>query len=108
MEYTFKHKKTGKIASYEMKLSEYDSFKESHPELERYFDEAPPLSYSGTGDAHGRKTDNTWKEVMAKIGEQNPRSPLSDQHRRKSAKEIKTNQIIDKHIKKAQQRQNRR
>jgi hypothetical protein len=105
MEYTFKHKRSGKIVTYEMKLSEYDAFKEKHPNLERYFDEAPPLAYGGTGDFYGRKTDNTWKEVMAKIGEQNPRSPLADQYRRKSTKEIKTNQILEKHIKKAQKAQ---
>ena len=103
MEYTFKHKKTGEIVTHNVRLSEYDNFKKSHPELERYFDEAPPLNYNGTGDNRGRQTDNTWKEVMAKIGEQNPRSPLANEYHRKSTKEIKTDQIIAKHVKKSQQ-----
>ena len=97
MEYTFKNKKSGKIENYEMKLSEYDAFKENHPNLERYFESAPAMNYRGSTDF---KTDNTWKEVMSKIGEQNPRSQIADEYVRKTAKQIKTNQILEKHLKK--------
>ena len=104
MEYSFKNIKTGKIVRHELKISEYDEFKKNHPELERYHESAPSLSYLGTGDLDGKKTDNTWKEVLQKVAEQNPRSPLADKVRRKSIKEIKTNQILEKHIKKQQGR----
>ena len=101
MEYTFKHLKTGKIVTHEMKISEYDEFKKNHPELERYIESAPKLA-SGDGNFES-KTDDTWKEVLAKIGENHTSSNLADKYRKnKSIKEIKTKQIIDKHVKKAQ------
>lgn len=99
--YTFKDKVTGEIFEYQFPISQYDEFVKKHPKLERYFDEAPAFSYSGTGDgvAKGLKTDNTWKEVLQKISEQNPRSPLADQHLRKDSKRIKVDQTIEKHRK---------
>ena len=100
--YEFLNKKTGKLEEHMMSIKAYSTFKESNPHLERYYGEAPSFSYSGTGDVLGKKTDNTWKEVMAKIAEQNPRSPLADQHLKKSIKRIKTDQVLEKHRKKQQ------
>ncbi len=98
--YEFVNTKTKKIEEYTMSVSAYDQFKADNPHLERYFSEAPLFSYSGTGDLAGKKTDNTWKEVMHKIAEQNPRSPLADNVLRKNTKRIKTDQILEKHRKK--------
>ena len=80
-----------------MSISAYDEFKENNPHLERYIGDAPLFSYSGTGDMSGKKTDNTWKEVMSKIAEQNPRSPLADNVLKKSTKRVKTDQVLKKH-----------
>lgn len=98
--YEFLNKNTGKIEEHVMSVSIYDQFKSENPHLERYFESVPLFSYSGTGDMAGRKTDNTWKEVMSKIAEQNPRSPLADNVLRKSTKRIKTDQVLQKHKKK--------
>ena len=99
MEYTFKNKKTGKVETYQMRLAEYDAFKENHPNLERWFESAPRMNYRSIGSDF--KPDNTWKEVMSKIGEQNPNSKIADEYTRKSSKQIKTKQIVEKHLKKA-------
>ena len=98
--YEFVNTKTKKIEEHSMSISAYDQFKAENPHLERYYSEAPLFSYSGTGDLAGKKTDNTWKEVMQKIAEQNPRSPLADKVLRKDAKRIKTDQVLQKHSKK--------
>ena len=98
--YEFVNVKTKKIEEHTMPMSAYDSFKADNPHLERYYSEAPLYSYSGTGDFAGKKTDNTWKEVMSKIAEQNPRSPLADKFLKKDAKRIKTDQVLTKHLKK--------
>lgn len=95
--YEFLNTKTGKIEEHAMSVSVYDQFKIDNPHLERYFESVPMFSYSGTGDMAGKKTDNTWKEVMHKIAEQNPRSPLADQVLKKSTKRVKTEQILKKH-----------
>lgn len=98
--YEFVNTKTGKLEEHIMSISAYDSFKAENPHLERYYSDAPSFSYSGTGDMGGKKTDNTWKEVMHKIAEQNPRSPLADKVLRKNSKRINTDQVLQKHFKK--------
>jgi hypothetical protein len=98
--YEFVNTKTGKIEEHLISISAYDSFKAENPHLERYYSEPPLYSYSGVGDFAGKKTDNTWKEVMHKIAEQNPRSPLAEKVLKKDSKRIKTDQVIQKHRKK--------
>lgn len=98
--YEFLNKKTKKIEEHEMSIKVYDEFKKQNPHLERYYETAPQFNYSGSGDLSGKKTDNTWKEVMHKIAEQNPRSPLAEKVLRKDTKRIKTDQVLEKHKKK--------
>jgi hypothetical protein len=95
--YEFLNTKTKAIEEHTMSVTAYDSFKAENPHLERYYSEAPLFSYSGTGDMAGKKTDNTWKEVMHKIAEQNPISPLADRVLKKKTKQIKTEQVLKKH-----------
>jgi hypothetical protein len=95
--YEFVNTKTKQLEEHSMPISAYDKFKADNPHLERYYSEAPLFSYSGTGDMAGKKTDNTWKEVMHKIAEQNPRSPLADKVLKKSTKRVKTDQVLKKH-----------
>jgi hypothetical protein len=98
--YTFVNTTTGEVEEHVMRMTEYDNFKESNPHLERYFESAAAISYNGRGDLSGGKTDNTWKEVLTKIAEQNPRSPLADRVLKKDQRRIATDQIIQKHAKK--------
>lgn len=58
-----------------------------------------PISRMGFGGLDS-KTDNTWKEVLSKIAEQNPSSNLADRYGSRSIKQIKTKQAIEKHTKK--------
>ena len=94
MEYTFLNKKTGIVETHEMRVSAYDDFKINNPHLERYLESAPTVVYNGKSFS---STDNTWKEVLAKIGEKHPSSPLADQFVSKSVKEVKTREILKKH-----------
>jgi hypothetical protein len=101
--YTFKNKRTGKTKEYEIRMADYDQFKAEHPELERVFDLAG-IAFRGRGDKTvselAAKKDGGWGEVLSKIGQQNPHSQLNyDYTRNKSAKRLKTEQIVDKHAK---------
>ena len=100
--YEFLNKKTKKLEEHIMPVSAYDSFKAKNPHLERYFNDAPLFSYSGTKDFTG-KTDNTFKEVMSKIAEKHPASPLAEKYSKKTTKEIKTREVLKKHAKRQQQ-----
>jgi len=106
MEYAFKVIETGEIVRHEMKMSEYDAFKKNNPHLERYH-EFVPMKFTD-GDAAGdsgfkSKMDSGFQEVLSKIAEHHPASELaknSDFHKR-STKEIKTRQIMNKFAQKS-------
>jgi hypothetical protein len=99
MEYTFKHTTTGKVSSFELKISEYDQFVTDHPELERWLESAPAVSFNGRYfGGLDAQTDNTFKEVLAKIGEHHPNTPLGNKYRKnKTNKQIKTRETVKKH-----------
>ena len=99
--YTFLNTKSKKIEEHQLNLSDYDSFKLANPHLERYFDSAPGFTFDGKSFNGVRsKIDNGFKEVLSKIAEKNPASPLAAEYRRPSNKEVKTKEIIKKHVEK--------
>lgn len=54
---------------------------------------------SGTGDSYS-KTDDSWKEVLSKVAEAHPESEMAKRYGKKNIKEIKTQQVLEKHRKK--------
>lgn len=95
--YLFINLETEELEEHTMKISEYDAFKANNPHLERYIDGAPMMSYNGVGDFGTRKPDDSWKEVLQRIGEQNPGSALDREVNRRTAKQVKTDEILKKH-----------
>jgi len=96
----------GTVVEVTMKMAEYDTFIERNPELERYIGTAPSVTFEGRtyGGGYGVETRQPegFKEVLAKIGENHPASPLAERYRKnKTIKEVKTKQVVDRHRKKA-------
>jgi len=102
--YTFRDTITGAIIEKELSVSSYDAFKKANPNLERYFDSVPALSFNGRSfGGLDAQTDDTFKERLAKIGDKFPGSPLADRYSKKvSIKASKTKEVFKKHIKKFQ------
>lgn len=101
--YTFRNRKTGRVKEYEMRISEYDQFKEDHPELERVID-GVGIAFRGRGDRSvtelAAAKNPGWGEVLSKIGQQNPDSQLnSDFSKNKTHKRLKAEAIVEKHAK---------
>lgn len=46
------------------------------------------------------KVPEGFKEVLSKVSDAHPGSPLAKKHARKSIKQVKTEQIVKKHVKK--------
>ena len=44
--------------------------------------------------------DSGWKDNLSRIAEAHPRSTLAERHGRKSIKDIKTKQVVEKHLNK--------
>jgi hypothetical protein len=54
-------------------------------------------SMSGSFDS---KTDDTWKEVLSKVAEAHPESPVGERYGKKSIKDVRTRNIVDTHFRK--------
>ena len=105
MIYTFKNKLSGEIFDINIKISEYDVYVSDHPELERYIDIPPAVSYEGktfsASLSPSERVQGGFKEVLQKIAEKNPHTHLGDLHRKnKTVKEIKTREIVREYAKK--------
>ena len=91
MRYDFLNNETGEIEEHQMSYKDLDQFKEDNPHLKQIILHAPE-TVGGHGDRV--KTDDGFKEVLAKVGENHKGSHLY----KKSVKEVKTEQIVKKHI----------
>ncbi|MCK9369144.1 hypothetical protein M0R04_04250 [Candidatus Dojkabacteria bacterium] len=60
---------------------------------------AVPAAFSMVATVGGidSKTDDTWKEVLSKVAEAHPESPVGERYNKKSIKDVKTKEIIQKH-----------
>ena len=97
--YTFKNKKTGVVYEDFMSISDMEKIM-SNPNIELVIDSVNIVS--GQGDNIDAKTDAGWKETLAKISEAHPDSELTKQYgKRKSVKQVQTEQIREKHRTKA-------
>jgi len=94
--YTFIDKSTEEVFDVIISMRDYDEYLKEHPHHERYFDQAP-LLISG----HGLRTDDGFKEVLTKISEAHPTSPLAEKHLKKSIKQVKTERVIKEWRKKS-------
>ena len=54
---------------------------------------------SSSGGRASKVENHPFKEVLQKVGEAFPGSAVAKQHTRRTAKEVKTKEIVDKHRK---------
>lgn len=94
--YLFRDKNTGEYYEEFMSISKYYLFCDEHPELERVV-EAPALV---SGVSITGKVPDGFKEVLSKVAEAHPTSTVGERHGRKSIKDVKTRDIIKKHVNK--------
>ena len=93
--YIFRNKTTGVEWEKDMRMSELDTYKEEN-NAEIIINSVNLVG--GTGENIDAKTDDGWKETLAKISEAHPDSELTKQYgKRKSTKDVKTEQVRKKH-----------
>ena len=93
--YTFHNKVTGVVEDKILKISEKEQYLKDNPDVEQVHTGINIVA--GVGSI---KSDSGWKENLSRIAEAHPRSPLADRHGKKSIKEIKTKQVVEKHLSK--------
>ena len=78
-----------------MSWSERADFLLENPSIQPILTSAPALV---RGTNTNSKVPEGFKEVLSKGAEAHPLSPLAQKHGRKSIKQIKTEQIVKKHL----------
>ena len=100
--YTFQNNTTGVEWEKFMRMSEVDDYKK---ENDCSIIITGVNIVGGQGDNIDAKTDAGWKETLAKISEAHPDSELNKQYgKRRSVKDVKTEQARKKHKKIAERR----
>lgn len=93
--YEFEDTNTGTRFSLELSISKRTEYLEQNPHIKQIL--GVPSMIRGIN--YRSKMDDGWKENLARISEAHPNSEVAKEHGRKSAKTIKTEQIINKHKK---------
>jgi hypothetical protein len=96
--YTFENTKTGEVFDDMMMIAEKEVYLKKNKHIRQMLTTIN-ISKSGVMGHGQMRTDNGWKEMQSRIAEAHPISPFADQHGKKSAKEIKTQQVVAKHRK---------
>lgn len=91
--YSFKDTGTDEVFDIMMSIKDLDEYKTQHPTHESYIDTAPNIV---SGVSVKDKVAGGFKEVLSKISEAHPDSPLADNHGRKSIKQVQTERAIRK------------
>ena len=89
--YDFLNTETGVLEEHFMSYKDLDEFKRNNPHLLQQI--TAPQIIGGHGDRV--KTDAGFKEVLSKIGDAHPGSKLNTN---KSIRDIKTKEVVKKHI----------
>ena len=92
--YSFKNTKTGKEFTDMMTIDEMESYLKKNKHIKQ---QITSVNIVAGVSGMSYRSDQGWKEVQSKIAEAHPTSPFAQQHRRKSIKEVKTEQVIKKH-----------
>ena len=92
--YTFENTKTGKVYDDMMSISEKESYLKKNRHIKQLL---TTINISSGVVGVNMKNDGGWKDNLSRIAEAHPTSELAKQHRRRSTKEVKTQQVVEKH-----------
>ena len=97
--YTFENTKTGERYDDMMSIAEKEEFLEKNKHIKQCL---TTINISSGVQGISMKTDGGWKDNLSRIAEAHPTSELAKQHRRRSIKEVKTQQVVEKHRRRQQ------
>jgi len=95
--YDILNTETNEVEEVFMTISEKEKYLKDNPHMKQHYTKVAGI-VSGTISA-GNVDNHGFKEVLQKVGEAHPGSEVQKQHTRRTAKEIKTREIIKKHAK---------
>ncbi len=95
--YDFMNTETDEVEEHFMSISSKEQFLKDNPHMKQVHTKVAGV-ISGTVSA-GNVDNHGFKEVLQKVGEAHPNSAVAKQHTRRTGKEVKTRQVVEKHAK---------
>lgn len=103
--YSFVDTETGEEFDAFMKISEREEFLKENPNI-RPILTAPSIVSGVNSVKDGDSRLGGFKEVLQKVGEKHPTSPVGERYHRKSIKEARKADVVKKHVDKITKRLN--
>jgi len=97
--YTFENTKTGKVYDDMMSIAEKETFLKKNKHIKQCLTK---INISSGVMGVNMKNDGGWKDNLSRIAEAHPNSELANQHKRRSVKEVQTQQVVAKHRRRQQ------
>lgn len=94
--YSFINIETGEIFESFLKMSDRDQFLRDNPHVQAVI--TAPAIVSGVSSSSQNRVPDGFKEVLSKVAEAHPNSSVGEKHGKKSIKQIKTDQVVKKHV----------
>ena len=92
--YDFENTETGEVFEEMMSMSAREKYLKDNPHIRQLVSGINIVS--GVAGRSYRQ-DSGWKDNLSRIAEAHPTSELAQQHRKRSVKEVKTQQVVEKH-----------
>ena len=97
--YTFENTKTGEVFDDMMSIADKESYLKKNKHIKQML---TTINISSGVMGVNMKNDGGWKDNLSRIADAHPTSELAQQHRKRSIKEVKTQQVVEKHRKRQQ------
>lgn len=94
--YNFLNTETGEEFESFMKISEREEYLIANPHIQPVM--TAPAIVSGVSTSTQNRVPDGFKEVLSKVAEAHPTSDVAKKHGKKSIKQVKTDQVVRKHV----------
>ncbi len=94
--YLFRDTNTGEIHERLMSMTAREDYLKENPHMNTIIQ--APMLVSGVSTSKQNKVPDGFKEVLSRVAEAHPTSSVAEKHGRKSIKDVKTREIVKKHV----------
>jgi len=96
--YSFLNTETGEEFDKILRIAEREEYLKSNPHLQAVLKAPAIVGGVSTSNSNQGRVPDGFKEVLSKVAEAHPNSVVGDKHGKKSIKQVKTDQVVKKHV----------
>ena len=96
--YQFRNTRTDEEFEVLMKISEREEYLKNNPHIQSIITAPALVSGVSTSNSRSGRVPSGFNEVLSKVAEAHPTSKVAQRFGKKSIKQVKTEQIVKKHL----------